>query len=174
VYTPPPFQITRGQVLAVLPFGNVVATVTINGAELKSFLENGVSRMPDPNGRFAQVSGLCFTYNVEAAAGSRVTGAVLRDPVTGGCGSTPVGLTAASSYKVAINDFMASGGDGYPVVTGKPGYATQNIMDQVLADYVAANSPLNPSVLGPPNGRINCTDPNPGAGNNCPAVTPSP
>jgi 2',3'-cyclic-nucleotide 2'-phosphodiesterase (5'-nucleotidase family) len=172
-YAPPPFQITRGQVLAVLPFGNVVATVTINGAELKAFLENGVSQMPGANGRFAQVSGLCFTYNVEGAVGSRVTSAVGMNP-DGSCGATALDLTAAGSYKIAINDFMASGGDSYPVVSGKPTYATQNIMDQVLADYITANSPVSPSVLGPPNGRINCADPNPGAGNNCPALTPSP
>ena len=36
-YTPPPYPITRGQVLAVLPFGNVVFTVNINGAELKTY-----------------------------------------------------------------------------------------------------------------------------------------
>jgi 2',3'-cyclic-nucleotide 2'-phosphodiesterase (5'-nucleotidase family) len=168
VSSTPPYPITRGQVLAVLPFGNVVATVTITGAELKAFLENGVSQMPAANGRFAQVSGLCFTYDIAAAAGSRVTSAVFRDPVTGGCGTTPVGLTAASSYKVAINDFMAAGGDSYPVVNTKPDYATQNIMDQVLADYVTANSPINASVLGPPNGRINCT------GATCPTLTPSP
>jgi 5'-nucleotidase/UDP-sugar diphosphatase len=83
-----------------------------------------------------------------------------------------VSLTASDTYKIAINDFMASGGDGYPVVTAKPTYATQNIMDQVLADYVTANSPINPSVLGPGNGRINCMD-SVGA-NDCPTLTPSP
>ncbi len=55
-FTPPPYPITRGQVLAVLPFGNVVFTVTINGAELKTYLENGVSLMPSAQGRFPQVS----------------------------------------------------------------------------------------------------------------------
>ena len=39
-------------------------------------LENGVSPMPAVDGRFPQVSGLCFTYDIAAAAGSRVTGAV--------------------------------------------------------------------------------------------------
>ena len=72
-YTPPPFPITRGQVLGVLPFGNLVASVELNGAELKTFLENGVSQMPAANGRFPQVSGLCFTYDISAPAGSRVT-----------------------------------------------------------------------------------------------------
>ncbi len=75
-FTPPPFPITRGQNFGVLPFGNIVVTLSVNGAELKTMLENGVSIMPAENGRFPQVSGLCFTYNVEAPAGSRVTGAV--------------------------------------------------------------------------------------------------
>jgi 2',3'-cyclic-nucleotide 2'-phosphodiesterase (5'-nucleotidase family)/predicted AlkP superfamily phosphohydrolase/phosphomutase len=171
--TQPPYLITRGQVLAVLPFGNVVATVTINGAELKAFLENGVSQMPGANGRFPQVSGLCFTYDIAASASSRVTGAVVAN-ADGTCSATPIDLTAASSYKIAINDFMASGGDFYPTVNAKPGYATQDIMDQVLADYVAANSPLNPFVLGPTNGRINCADSNGATAPNCPALTPSP
>jgi len=148
--------------------------VTITGAELKQFLENGVSAMPAVNGKFPQVSGLCFTYDIAAPAGSRVTGAVRAD-ASGNCTTTPIDLTAGASYKIAENDFMASGGDGYPVTNAKPGYATQDIMDQVLADYVAANSPLSPSVKAAPNGRINCTDSNgPGTGNDCPALTPSP
>jgi 2',3'-cyclic-nucleotide 2'-phosphodiesterase (5'-nucleotidase family) len=174
-YTPPPYPITRGQVLTVLPFGNVVATVSLNGAELKSFLENGVSQMPAVAGRFPQVSGLCFTYDITAPAGNRVTSAVYANP-DGTCSASPIDLTAGGGpYKIAENDFMASGGDGYPVTNTKPGYATQDIMDQVAADYVAANTPLSPFVLGAPNGRINCTDSDgPGVGNDCPALVPSP
>jgi 2',3'-cyclic-nucleotide 2'-phosphodiesterase (5'-nucleotidase family)/predicted AlkP superfamily phosphohydrolase/phosphomutase len=171
--TQPPYLITRGQVLAVLPFGNVVSTVTVNGAELKAFLENGVSLAPTNQGRFPQVSGLCFTYNVALAAGSRVTGAVVANP-DGTCSATPVDLSSGSSYKIAINDFMAAGGDGYPAVTSKPGYATQDIMDQVLADYITAKSPLSPFVLGSGNGRINCVDTNGSTAPDCLAVTPSP
>ncbi len=164
-YTPPPYPITRGQVLTVLPFGNVVVTLTVNGAELKQMLENGVSRMPAVDGRFPQVSGLCFTYNISAPAGSRIVSAVRADPA-GNCTATPVDLTAASSYKIAENDFMAKGGDGYPDFSAR--MTTQDVMDQVLADYVAANSPLSPFVNAAPNGRINCT------GVGCPALTPSP
>lgn len=161
-YTPPPFPITRGQVLTVLPFGNVVATLTIDGTELKTYLENGVSAMPGVSGRFAQVSGLCFTYDISAPAGGRVTSAVRADDV-GNCTATPVDLTAASTYSLAINDFMASGGDGYPVVSSR--ITTQNFMDQVLADYIAANTPVSPSIQG----RINCTT---SGGTACPVVTP--
>ncbi len=164
-YTPPPFPISRGQVLTVLPFGNVVVTLTVNGAELKTMLENGVSLMPSAQGRFPQVSGLCFSYNIEAAAGSRVTGAV-RQAADGSCTGAAIDLTAGSSYKIAENDFMASGGDGYPNFVSRA--TTQDIMDQVLADHITANSPISPAIQG----RIKCVDPNPGAGNDCPAGSP--
>jgi 2',3'-cyclic-nucleotide 2'-phosphodiesterase (5'-nucleotidase family) len=171
-YTPPPYPITRGQVLTVLPFGNIVVTLTVNGAELKTMLENGVSAMPAVNGKFPQVSGLCFTYDIAVSAGSRVLSAVRAD-AAGNCTATPVDLTAASSYKIAENDFMAGGGDGYPVFSSR--VTTQDIMDQVLADYVGANSPLSPFVKASPDGRINCLDSNgPGVGNDCPALVPSP
>ncbi len=158
-FTPPPYPITRGQVLGVLPFGNVVTTLTLNGAELKTMLENGVSRMPAADGRFPQVSGLCFAYDVTAAAGSRVLSAVRAD-AAGACTGAPVDLTADSSYTIAENDFMTAGGDGYPVFSARA--TTREIMDQVTADYVSGNSPLSPSIQG----RITCS----GAG--CPTVTP--
>jgi len=164
-YTPPPYPISRGQVLTVLPFGNVVVTVQINGAELKTMLENGVSRMPAADGRFPQVSGMCITYDISAPAGSRVTGAV-RQAADGSCTGAPVDLTAASTYTLAENDFMSTGGDGYPDFYSRA--TTQNFMDQVLADYIANNSPVSPFVLAAPNGRINCS------GAACPIPMPSP
>ncbi|MEK6720558.1 MAG: 5'-nucleotidase C-terminal domain-containing protein [Chloroflexota bacterium] len=160
-YTPPPFLISRGQVLTVLPFGNVVVTLQINGAELKTMLENGVSSMPAANGRFAQVSGLCFTYNISAAVGSRVTGAV-RQALDGSCTGAAIDLTAGSTYTIAENDFMASGGDLYPNFLSRA--TTRDIMDQVLADYVSGNSPISPVI-----GRITCTT---GGTPACPVVTP--
>lgn len=160
-FTPPPFPITRGQVLGVLPFGNLVATVDVSGAELKTFLENGVSAMPGANGRFPQVSGLCFTYDVSAPAGSRVT-TVVRQAADGSCTGAAVDLTAASMYHIAINDFMAAGGDGYPNVAARA--HSREIMDQTVADYITANSPLNPAIQG----RIVCTTSGATA---CPVIT---
>jgi 2',3'-cyclic-nucleotide 2'-phosphodiesterase (5'-nucleotidase family) len=160
--TQPPYLITRGQVFAVLPFGNVVVTLQLNGAELKSMLERGVSAMPGVDGRFAQVSGLCFTYDISAAVGNRVTGAV-RQAGDGSCTGAAVDLTSASTYTVAENDFMANGGDGYPNFASR--MVTRNIMDQVLADYVTANSPISPAIQG----RIVCTTSGATA---CPVVVP--
>jgi len=149
-FTPPPFPITRGQVLTVLPFGNVVATLTVDGAELKTYLEQGVSAMPAANGRFAQVSGLCFAYDISAPVGSRVT-EVVRQAEDGSCSGAPVDLTSVSTYSLAINDFMASGGDGYPNVFSR--IVTRNVMDQDVEAYIMANSPISPSIQS----RIACT-----------------
>ncbi|WP_225754643.1 bifunctional UDP-sugar hydrolase/5'-nucleotidase [Actinotalea sp. Marseille-Q4924] len=149
-FTPPPYPITRGQVLSVLPFGNIAVTGTVTGAQLKQMLENGVSAMPGANGRFAQVSGLCFTYDVAAPAGSRVVGAV-RQAADGSCTGAPMDLTAASTYSLAQNDFMASGGDGYPNLIGN--FTSREILDQVLADHVTAAGVLTPRIQG----RITCT-----------------
>ncbi len=161
-YSPPPYPISRGQVLTVLPFGNVVVTLTVNGAELKTMLENGISRMPAVDGRFPQVSGLCFTYDISAALGSRVTGAVRQAP-DGSCTGAPVDLTAASSYKIAENDFMSTGGDGYPNFASR--VTTQNIMDQVVADHITAHTPVSPAIVG----RVTCTT---SGATLCPVVVP--
>ena len=162
---PPPFTITRGSVLGVLPFGNIVVTLSLNGAELKTMLENGVSQMPGANGRFPQVSGLCFTYDIQQAAGSRVTGAV-RQAADGSCAGAPIDLTAASTYSMAENDFIADGGDGYPVF--RPRMTTREIMDEALADYVSANSPI----AAPLQNRIVCADSNTAAPPACPTILP--
>jgi 2',3'-cyclic-nucleotide 2'-phosphodiesterase (5'-nucleotidase family) len=157
-YVPPPYPITRGQVNTVLPFGNQAATVTINGAELKAMLENGVSAMPGANGKFAQVSGLCFTYDIGAAVGSRVK-SVVRQDIDGSCDGADVDLSAAATYTIVTNDFVASGGDGYPNVASR--MVTQDILDNVVAAWIGANSPLQPAIQG----RIVCE------GASCPAIT---
>jgi 2',3'-cyclic-nucleotide 2'-phosphodiesterase (5'-nucleotidase family) len=161
-YTPPPYPISRGQVLGVLPFGNEVVTLTVNGAELKTMLENGVSSMPGANGRFPQVSGLCFSYDISAPVGSRVIGAV-RQAADGTCTGAPVDLTAGSTYTLAENDFMVEGGDGYPNFASRA--TTRELMDQTLADYIEASGTVSPAIQG----RITCTTTGATA---CPVVVP--
>ncbi len=162
------FPITRGQVLAVLPFGNLVATVQVTGPELKTMLENGVSRMPAVDGRFPQVSGLCFDFNVEAAANSRVSNVRKANP-DGTCSATLVDLSVnAPPYLIAENDFMSTGGDGYPNFYFQSRVTTLDYMDVIVADYITDHSPISPAIQG----RIHCVDPNPGSGNDCPAGSP--
>jgi 2',3'-cyclic-nucleotide 2'-phosphodiesterase (5'-nucleotidase family) len=159
----PPYLITRGQVLAVLPFGNVVATTFVTGAEVDAFLENGVSVMPGANGRFPQVSGLCFTYEITAPVGNRVTN-IVRGAADGSCTTEPV--LPSSTYTLAINDFMMVGGDGYPNVAFKS--TTRNLMDADVADSIAAAGTIGPTLQG----RIVCTDANGADAPNCPVALP--
>jgi 2',3'-cyclic-nucleotide 2'-phosphodiesterase (5'-nucleotidase family)/predicted AlkP superfamily phosphohydrolase/phosphomutase len=175
------YPITRGQVLGVLPFGNVAATLTINGAELKDYLETAVSSLPaNGNGRFGQVSGLCFTFDIQAApigftaaptaipgTGHRVLSAV-RQAADGTCTGAAIDLTSGSTYKLATNDFTASGGDGYQ--NFKDRMTTQGILDQDLADYIAAQPGhlVSPAIQH----RIHCTDSDPGTAPACPVNSP--
>ncbi len=177
-YVPPPYPITKGQVLTVLPFGNAVATVNVTGVELKEMLETSVAAMPGVNGRFGQVSGLCFTYDIAQTAktvgppavlgsGNRVTSVVWADP-DGSCTSNPVDLSASAVYTLAENDFMANGGDGYPNVSTT--MVTRELLDQVVADYIAGApaSTISPTLQG----RIICTDSNGATAPNCPVTLP--
>ena len=161
-FVPPPYPISRGQVFAVLPFMNEVVTLNVNGSELKAMLENGVSVMPIASGRFPQVAGLCFTYDISAAVGSRVIGAVRQAP-DGSCTGASIDLTSGATYLIAENDFMLLGGDGYPDFSGRE--TVHGILDQVVSDWLSANSPVLPAIQG----RINCVTSGVPA---CPVVVP--
>jgi 2',3'-cyclic-nucleotide 2'-phosphodiesterase (5'-nucleotidase family) len=95
--------ITRRDVQAELPFGNHLVTLNIKGSELRLAIENGLSRLPDAAGRFPQVSGMTIEFDPQQPAGNRV----LTVAVAG------VPLDPNKFYRVAVNDFMARGGDGY-------------------------------------------------------------
>ncbi len=99
----PAGPISRKDVLAWLPFGNVVVKVAVPGAVIRQALENGVSQWEQVAGRFPQVSGLRYTFNPTRPVGSRI--------VEVRVGDRP--LDEAATYTVATNDFMLRGGDGY-------------------------------------------------------------
>jgi 2',3'-cyclic-nucleotide 2'-phosphodiesterase (5'-nucleotidase family) len=155
LFTPPPYQITRGRSFEVLPFGNFAMTLDVNGAELKGLLEFGVSAMPGASGIFHQVSGLCFTYDIAQPVGSRVLGAV-RQAADGSCDAEdPVDLTAASTYTIVENDFMVAGGEGHPIYVSRAS-SDGTTLEAVLAEYLMGSSesaPISPEIQG----RITCT-----------------
>ena len=62
----------------------------------------------------------------------------MRQAADGTCdfaAGTLVALDAGHTYTVTINDFMMTGGDGYPNV--RTSAATQDLLDQDVADYLA-------------------------------------
>jgi 5'-nucleotidase / UDP-sugar diphosphatase len=95
--------LTRRDILQELPFSNIVVLLELSGADILAALENGVSQVENKAGRFPQVSGLRLTYNPVKPAGSRVL-----DVQVGG-----KALDRTATYRVATNDFLLKGGDGY-------------------------------------------------------------
>ena len=104
----PSGEITMGDVLSALPFGNTTARMLLRGATLTAALENGLSRLPERAGRFPQLAGLRFAADAMRPAGERVLSAEVRE----GDGNWRP-LDPARAYSVATNNFLRRGGDGY-------------------------------------------------------------
>ena len=106
----PGAALTRRDVQAELPFGNHLVALDVKGSDLRLALENGLSRLPAAAGRFPQVSGMTVEFDPRQPAGSRVLNVMV--------GGAP--LDDNKTYRVAVNDFMARGGDGYPFAAIDP------------------------------------------------------
>ena len=141
-------DVTVGDVLTVLPFGNLISTFELTGAEVVQALENGVSRAENPEnegtGRFPQVAGLRYSWNPSQPVGSRT----MSVEVLNADGSySPVDPN--ETYKIASNDFMRNGGDGYEVfVDARNAYDFGAALDEAVQAYIAANSPVSPQLEG--------------------------
>jgi len=135
----PAGDVSMGQVLEVLPFGNTIVDMDLTGAQILEALENGVSRVEDVEGRFPQVAGLKYTFDPSKPAGERIVSVEV--------GGQPLDPNAV--YRVAVNNFMAGGGDGYEVLTkGTNVYDTGVLLSDTLAEYIAAHSPVSLQVEG--------------------------
>ena len=108
--------ITVGKVYEVLPFGNTLVVMDLKGREIKAALENGVSQWEAQAGRFLQVSGLRYAFDLSRPAGDRV----VRVEVKTERGYVPLDLEA--TYRVVVNNFIAAGGDGFTVLKEAQGY----------------------------------------------------
>jgi 5'-nucleotidase/UDP-sugar diphosphatase len=112
----PKGPITVGKVYEVLPFGNTLVVMDLKGKEILAALENGVSQWEQGAGRFLQVSGLRYAFDLARPAGSRV----VRVEVRTAKGFAPLDLEA--TYRVVVNNFIANGGDGFTVLKEAQGY----------------------------------------------------
>jgi 5'-nucleotidase len=101
-------ELTRRDVLSILPFKNKVVKLEVSGATLRAALEHGVGRSAEDAepGRFPQVGGIRFTFDATRPPGSRV--------VTVTVNGQP--LDDNRKYTLATADFVAGGGDGYDML----------------------------------------------------------
>lgn len=104
----PGTKLTRKDILTELPFGNTTVLTELPGSQVLAALENGVSQVEKGAGRFPQVSGMTFTFDPSAPAGSRVSEVMV--------GGQPLDINKV--YKLATNDYVLGGGDGYSALGG--------------------------------------------------------
>ena len=132
----PAGKLTYKDVLTVHPFGNTVVVVTLNGKEVLDYL-NAAAKMTPGSGAFAQFAGVQLVIEGGKLQSAKVAGQEI-DP--------------AKTYRMTINNFVAAGGDGYPVLSTHPGYVDTGFVDaDVLRAYIAANSPLKSQAYAPGN-----------------------
>jgi 2',3'-cyclic-nucleotide 2'-phosphodiesterase (5'-nucleotidase family)/subtilisin family serine protease len=137
-------DVTMGDVLETLPFGNTIATFELQGQYVIAALENGARLYPSANGGFAQVSGLRYTINASLPALARVSNV----EVWNGGGWEAIDPNAY--YKVVTNDFMRRGGDNYTMFRdyAVDPYDFGPLLDEALADYLGDFSPVTPVIEG--------------------------
>ncbi|PZV17786.1 MAG: multifunctional 2',3'-cyclic-nucleotide 2'-phosphodiesterase/5'-nucleotidase/3'-nucleotidase [Pseudanabaena sp.] len=135
-------DITMGNVLEALPFGNTITRVELTGEQLLVALEHGVSQVEQGEGRFPQVAGIRFVWDAKLPAGKRVT----KVEVVSESGNFQL-LNPEAIYRVATNNFLASGGDGYRVFAeGKNLLETGYLLSDAIAEYISASSPLQTKI----------------------------
>lgn len=128
--------ITLQEVYAVLPFNNTLVTMDLTGAQVRQVLEEGANSQYGT----VQVSGLRWSYDAAAPFGDRVTSVTLADGTA---------LDESAVYRVATNNFMATGGDQFSTLTEGANTVDTgiNLVDTVVR-YLSANSPVDPQVEG--------------------------
>jgi 5'-nucleotidase len=138
-----PGPLTRRDVLAIHPYPGSVVSIEVSGTALRQALEHGVSRSAEETGpgRFPQVSGIQYAFDVCRPAGDRI----IRVTVNG----EP--LDPKRTYSLATNSYMSGGGDGYTMFKGakyrvspEKGRTTQD----VLRDAFASAEAIAPTTSG--------------------------
>ncbi len=118
-------NITLGNLYEVLPFDNTIVTVDLTGRQIIDILNYGIY---NKNIGMVQFSGLRIEYDPLLPQQERVAAVTLAD------GSL---LLPDKLYKVATNDFMADGGDGFTMFKeGKNFYNTNIVLRDTVAEAV--------------------------------------
>ncbi|MEU7050413.1 bifunctional metallophosphatase/5'-nucleotidase [Streptomyces eurythermus] len=134
--------VTYAEGFTVQPFSNTVNLVDLTGAQLVQALKEQVSGPNEAAPRILQPSaGLTYTLDLTKSGADRV--------VTDSIRLNGAPIDPAATYRVAMNAFLAGGGDGFPSLgQGKnPLVGTDDLA--ALVKYLTANSSAS-SPLAPP------------------------
>ena len=156
-----PFELTYGAAFTVQPFGNSLVTMTLTSVQLKALLEEQLAGCRGRTGdRFLQPSnGLRYRWRATGAACARIvdvtftpTDVTVTPPVATGPAQVIVegGVVRDPSrtYRVTVNDFMATGGDGNSaLVAGTERVGGAQDIDafvRYMAAFLAPRPPFDP------------------------------
>jgi len=118
-------EVLWGELFAIQPFSNDVVAMDATGAQIKTLLEQQwINQNP---AKILKVSGLKFTWDANLPIGSRVVD--IRD----GSG-TP--LDPNATYRVAVNSFLAGGGDNFLVLASGTNRVVGAVDLDALVNYV--------------------------------------
>ncbi|HVL79651.1 MAG TPA: bifunctional metallophosphatase/5'-nucleotidase [Sphingomicrobium sp.] len=137
----PDGSVTYGQIFAMQPFGNSIVVKTLTGAQLKAMLEqqfaSGLNSADRPT-MLMPSRGFVFAYDLSRPAGQRIVEMRLNGRR----------IDPNRRYRVAVNNFLASGGDNFTVLA-----QGTNTADAGL-DLDALEAWLKPGASVPELGRI--------------------
>ena len=126
---PPGTTITRGLIATELPFRSRVVLIKVTGQDIIDALNNGVSRLGELKGRFPHVAGI--EYAVSPVGGTYKVHSVLFNGKA---------IELERTYTVATSDYIATGGDGYTMLSGsRPisiGVRLTPLLSEVLVNYI--------------------------------------
>ena len=132
----PAGELTYKDVLKVHPFGNTVVTVDLSGKEVIDYL-SVIAKITAGSGAFPQFAGISLAIDGGTVSNVAVQGA-------------PIDLS--KTYKMAINNFVAAGGDGYPKMTAHQSFVDTGFVDaDALRGFITARSPLKTADFAPGN-----------------------
>ncbi|MFB7415385.1 bifunctional metallophosphatase/5'-nucleotidase [Streptomyces sp. NPDC056121] len=139
--------VTYGEGFTVQPFSNTVNLVDLTGAQVITALQQQVSGSNEASPKILQPSaGLTYTLDMTKAGAARV---VVDSIKLNGAAIDP-----AATYRVAMNSFLAGGGDGFAALgQGKNPLVGSDDL-KAFNDYLTANSSATSPIAPPKADRI--------------------
>ncbi|MFF3392865.1 bifunctional metallophosphatase/5'-nucleotidase [Streptomyces sp. NPDC002669] len=133
--------VTYGESFTVQPFTNMMNVVDLTGAQLVTALKQQVSGSNEASPKILQISkGLTYTLDMTKSGADRV--------VTDTIKLNGEAIDLAKTYRVAMNEFLAGGGDGFAALgegTNKlVGASDLDMFNAYLAAHSTADAPLAP------------------------------
>ncbi|WP_052356502.1 5'-nucleotidase C-terminal domain-containing protein [[Clostridium] dakarense] len=126
-------DITKGDIVNVLPFGNFIVTKKLTGAQIKEVLEFGVENYGVSFGGFPHVGGMKYVVDPKQPIGKRIVSLKVNGK----------NIDMDKTYTVATNDFTAAGGDDYPVFAKLPIVNEYSALNEALENYIKKLGTVN-------------------------------